>query len=324
MADDRPTEPPRFAGFWRRLFAFVIDMVVLAGVGWALGALMFETLAQLGAWGRLVGFVVAGIYFGLQEGTLGGGQTLGKRVVGIRVLDLAGQPLSVGCASARYAIFGVPYFLNNAMLPPSLLVSEPAGMMLTLLVFGVGGAIFWLLVFNRPSRRSLHDIAIGAIVVHARETAVPRVPPMWRGHVVAVALLLGASIVAPFVLQRMMLHGPFEGMLALQSTIAAQPGVRYASVRDLTASRFGSQGPSIERSLVVTATIDGDPHDVGAQPERLAALVLKAYPGAATANWIVIAFAHGFDIGIATGYVSGGFRYTPAQWLDRIAGGAQG
>src|SRR5690348_14117245 len=76
---------PPIAGFWRRLAAFVVDALILGVPAMLLGFAMFDWAASLGQAGRLIGFVVALLYFGLLNSRLGGGQTLGKRLLGIRV-----------------------------------------------------------------------------------------------------------------------------------------------------------------------------------------------------------------------------------------------
>jgi hypothetical protein len=82
------------AGFWRRLTAFVIDCLILSVPTLLLGLALFRWVAGLGPTGRLIGFVVALLYFGVLNSHFGGGQTLGKRLLGIRVIDRSGKLLS--------------------------------------------------------------------------------------------------------------------------------------------------------------------------------------------------------------------------------------
>src|SRR5258708_30891020 len=82
------------AGFWGRVAAFVIDCLILSVPTLLLGLALFRWAAGLGPAGRLIGFVVALLYFGVLNSRFGGGQTLGKRLLGIRVADRAGAPLS--------------------------------------------------------------------------------------------------------------------------------------------------------------------------------------------------------------------------------------
>src|SRR5471032_2065716 len=117
MTDSSATAAAPFAGFWRRVAAFIVDAFLLGFIGYALGLVFFDTFVRLGPAGRCVGFAVALAYFVPQESGRGGGQSLGKRLLRIRVVDAAGQPLSVARGAVRFVVFGVPYFLDGAALP---------------------------------------------------------------------------------------------------------------------------------------------------------------------------------------------------------------
>jgi len=84
-------ESAPIAGFWRRLIALAIDSMVLgifgSGVGWSL----CDVFAGMGAWGRLIGFLIAVTYFGVMNSSIFDGQTFGKRVMKIRVVPMEGQ-----------------------------------------------------------------------------------------------------------------------------------------------------------------------------------------------------------------------------------------
>lgn len=71
-------DPDAFAGFWIRLLGVVIDGLLLTVVT--------GTVDRIVTGGAAVGFVVAGAYFTYFHSTPAG-QTLGNRVVGIRVVD---------------------------------------------------------------------------------------------------------------------------------------------------------------------------------------------------------------------------------------------
>ena len=130
---DTPVAPER-AGFWRRVGAFVIDGLVLGLVGALLGWTMFETLAQLGIWGRAVGFSIALLYFGVMNSHLTGGRTLGKRLLSIRTQRLDGSLLSLPRSFARYSVLGLPWFLNMAPFPMEVMLS-PASYLLSVVIF---------------------------------------------------------------------------------------------------------------------------------------------------------------------------------------------
>ena len=107
----------------------------------------------------LLGLLVIDLmYFALQE-MLGAGQTLGKRLVGLRVINRDG-----GRAAAW------PLLLRNLVRTLDLIIGAP------------------LMFFDRHSRR-VGDRLAGTVVVHDRATrglvVLDRLPAGWRGAEVA-------------------------------------------------------------------------------------------------------------------------------------------
>jgi uncharacterized RDD family membrane protein YckC len=88
----------------------------------------------------------------------------------LRVQRLEGGPLSVSVATLRYGALAIPWFLNGMFFtaphwPWALLIA--VGVILRSVLFvGILGNLY-LLIFNRPSRRLLHDWVAGTVVVRA-------------------------------------------------------------------------------------------------------------------------------------------------------------
>ena len=97
------------AGFWRRFAALFIDGLILAIPNTALILLLDDQLAQF------LTLIIDITYFAYLEGGATG-QTLGKRALGIRVIDLrAGGPIGYGRGVIRYLgriISTIPLFLG--------------------------------------------------------------------------------------------------------------------------------------------------------------------------------------------------------------------
>jgi uncharacterized RDD family membrane protein YckC len=104
----------QYAGFWRRLAAYVIDMVILAFANYQylsyqstnmsvmanLGYYEF-TYANYGVMIAVFSILISWVYFcGMESSPLQA--TLGKLAVGIYVTDLEGQRVSFGKATGRY------------------------------------------------------------------------------------------------------------------------------------------------------------------------------------------------------------------------------
>lgn len=148
----------QIAGFWRRLGAFVIDVIVLGLIGEFVGVLLFSPLARAGAYALIPGFIIAVIYFGVGNSRELGGQTPGKKLLGIRVVDRNGALLAFPRSMLRYAVLGTPYFL--ACLPASIGFHPVTYVVAAIAGFGELSTIY-LFVFNRRTRQSLHDLVVG-------------------------------------------------------------------------------------------------------------------------------------------------------------------
>jgi uncharacterized RDD family membrane protein YckC len=311
------------AGFWRRVTAFLVDGLILGLIGYALSLALFDTFVRLGPWGRCVGFGVALVYFVAQESGRGGGQSLGKRLLGIRVVDAQGRALSPARGAARFAVFGVPYFLNGAVLPMNV-ATFAGGFPLALLALGGMLALAYLLVFNRRTRQSLHDLAVGAFVVRVRDSArhAPGPARAWGGHrAIAGALMLLAGA-TPLMFPQLMRIPMFADLQVLYLHLADQPELRSVNVFASVEQRYGAH---IERrashTLFIHATIARPLVDDVPLATRLAGIALKVYPNAVREDRIVVRLAHGYDIGIASSWTSNDLDYAPDQWADRVAAG---
>ena len=118
------------AGFGERFLAILIDGFILG----IIGAVLFG--AGRGT-GGAVGFLVGAIYYWYFL-TQQNGQTLGKRIMHIRVVKTNGQPLTAADAIVRY----IGYYINS-------------------IVFFLG----WIWAFFDRDRQGWHDKLVSTIVI---------------------------------------------------------------------------------------------------------------------------------------------------------------
>lgn len=149
--EHRPRDVQPRAGFWQRLTAAMVDLVVLVAAQFLFGVLL-NAVVMLISWGWLFGpagwnililpielfnIVLFLSYFIVFTGY--GGQTPGKMLLGIKVIRTDGT--EVGYARA---------FLREA---PGKLIST--------LPFGLG----FFLIGIQPEKRGLHDLLAGTSVI---------------------------------------------------------------------------------------------------------------------------------------------------------------
>jgi uncharacterized RDD family membrane protein YckC len=314
---------PIIGGFWRRLFAFIIDTILLGVTGICIGALFFDRLAELGGWGRLLGFTVALLYFGLLNSSIGNGQTVGKRLLKIKVVDGEKQTISIAKSFLRFTILGIPYFLNGAMIPPEILSNSIMSLVLGLAVFFGTGAIIYLFIFNRVTRQSLHDLIMGTYVINRNSHADIPEKAVWRGHFVAVGTLFVAVVVLiVFVVPRFASKKPFADLTTIQRQIHKSGLVHMATVTvgKSSGTRKGEKGEKTWEMtfLSTTAMLKHRPLDYEAVASEIATVVLDAYPAVVDKDALVVQTSYGYDIGIARAWIGHRVQHTPQEWEELL------
>lgn len=139
-----PPPPGAIAGFWIRFLGALIDGVLISVVVWIL-ALPFGVDGMSG--GNPLQFIIAGAYFTYLHATPAG-QTVGNRVVGVRIVDAdGGGPLPYSRTLIRYLmsiVSGIPVALGY----------------------------LWML-WDQPLRQTWHDKVASTTVVRATWSPPP-------------------------------------------------------------------------------------------------------------------------------------------------------
>jgi len=314
MSTPAPT-PPVMAGFWRRLGAFMLDGLVLGAIGWVAGLFLSDQFIQMGPWARLLGFCVALPYFGLMNSRVGGGQTLGKRALGIKVVSRDAALLSIPRAFVRFLPLGAVWFLNNAQLPQSVQQSfwsyGPS-----VVVFGVGLSILYLFLFNRATRQSLHDLLVGSYVVRASVNEPIKASPTWPVHLAVCGVFIVGVSLLPLFTQNLITGPTFSPLFHAYEAVSKPAWVDHVQVTEgQTVMATVSKGQTKTRYLnIVAYTKDADIGNTE-RARQLARLALAADPEALKLDAVRVSFVYGYDIGIASSWRSYTHVHAPAEWL---------
>jgi uncharacterized RDD family membrane protein YckC len=315
------------AGFWRRAAALMVDLLILGVPTFLLGLALFRWVASLGQAGRLIGFVVALLYFGLLNSRFGGGQTLGKRLLGIRVIDRASNPLSPIRSIARFLVIAIPYFLNGFWFDVDAesvgLLGYLLGDLLVFAVFGCGGAIVYLFVFNRRTRQSLHDLAVGSFVVRGPPPVAPIGVSIPHVHLKVIGCWLVLALIAPGVgiwaVHESGLTESLKPLGELQSAIKTQLDVRQVRVTmGSTSTAWLGAGPSTTSYLQVDAQPGASQKDLVTLATRIGEAVLDLHPDLLGKQLLIVRVERGFDLGIARWSQSHREAHDAAAWREKL------
>ena len=339
MTDDKPMDllptseasPDRpICGFWVRVGAFVLDVILLGVVGFVLGLIFFDQFVQMGEWGRLIGIVIVLGYFGFLNSHIGKGQTLGKKLskknMRIHVVGDNGQYISLPRSLLRTIILWIPYFLGlwipwfthffgyfsgHQIISPNSM--SPMGLFVSSVAIGLGVGLIYFYLFNRRSRQSLHDLISNTYVVRDTATGEISVGPMARVHYIVFSALV-AVLVAFIVVHRIAKHESYSDVLIVQRNLN-----QVEEVLRLVYVDIGNE------SIVVHVRWKDKPVSFDAAIDEVAKVVLDSYPDIQLKDEMGILVNYGYDIGIPFTFTSSSQgtlkTYSPTEWRKRLEGG---
>jgi uncharacterized RDD family membrane protein YckC len=301
------------ANFWRRIGAFFIDTLILGLVGFLLGLILESVFVQIGGWGRLIGFVIALVYFGVMNSKLFDGQTIGKRLLNLRVVDSENQTISLVRSTLRYTVLATPFSLNGAQFSNEAMHSflmYPV----SLIIFGGLLSIIYLYIFNRVTRQSLHDLAVGTLVVNAN-IEKQELGKVWKTHLVVVAILFVAAAIVPAFTGKLAQNEPFKDMLAVQSALLKETEITYAAVTSSTTT-FSSVNEGSKTTTYVTAQAVLSSNNVGDVEfaRQLASIVVKNHPETMNKDALRVTLTYGYDIGIWSQWSNHTHDFNPSEF----------
>jgi predicted Zn-dependent protease/uncharacterized RDD family membrane protein YckC len=309
------TQPQWITGFWRRVGAFFIDSLLLGLLGFILGLAFESTFVEIGSWGRLVGFSIALIYFSIMNSNVGNGQTIGKKLLKLRVVNSDNQTIGLGRSIVRYVVFATPFSLNGAHLTNEAMFSwlmYPV----SLVLFGGIFSILYLYVFNRVTRQSLHDLAVGSYVVNAG-VEKQEVGSVWNVHLIIVVLLFFISAIAPVFTSKLAQTEPFKEMLMVQAALSSEPEVTYStistSVSVFSSINEGTKGTSYVSAQAFLSSNKVSDSDLA---RRLAEIIVINYPEARKKDTLIVSLTYGYDIGIWALWFNQTHDFSPDEFQE--------
>ncbi len=287
--------------FWRRIIAFIVDAVLLFLLGFLLGFFFEAYFSSLGPYGRLVGFFISLIYFATMNSKLFRGQTIGKKLAQIKLVDKNNNFISVPKSILRYLIIGVPIFLNGAVLDDKIIFSAWT-YLLSLIVFGIPISIIYLFLFNRKTRQSLHDLIVGTYVVDEEERELTP-SKIWRTHYYIAGIISIASLFVPFYIKTKISPEAINSILSINRVILQNEKIKNINILVGFSKSIGKEGT--KELNYVSATVVLKDRDINDKNLALfvAQKIFLLYPQIKEKDIISVRLTYGYDIGISSKWV---------------------
>jgi uncharacterized RDD family membrane protein YckC len=296
----------RIAGFWIRLLADFLDALVLGVIGFAIAAVFRERLLAFGERAALFGAPITFVYTGVLQSQIGQGQTLAKRLLGLRVLRLDGRYLSLDRSLVRWGIMGVVVYGGAVASALSTIVPLFKGPALGAALAGAQFALILgcaLIVPFHPLKRGLHDLLTGSIVVRRGRFPVELVERLSnpvrdrRLLIASLAVAIVATVGGLFATR----HPPavFQPEGRVMASLS-EMGIQNPAVGDMFLKGPGVDSHQIVVEGYVPTHADGSGRIENAD-ERILALVRREMPLAGV-DRIVINLRTGITIGVYSSY----------------------
>jgi uncharacterized RDD family membrane protein YckC len=300
-------------GLWRRLFAALVDAVIVGIAANLLALPFFNLLSHVGPWGPLIGFCVASPYFAILNSGIGDGQTLGKSWMNLRVVDSSGEPVSFSRSALRCTVLVVPFLIDALTLP---VTRTPAALQyLVGAISLLGAATAYLIVFNRHTRQGLHDLAANTFVASTDAIGEVKPPPIWVGHWIVLGTALVIYLAGSFAVG-VFFGDKFTRWSTSLDQIESLDHVYAAGLSDQTWHSFGVSGS--QKILVVQLHWTGSVDAEAATANQIAQVLLAHLSETDGRDLIRITFERGYNLGIASANSFNTFQFSPDDWRRRL------
>jgi len=310
---------PPIAGFWRRFLAWLIDVLILGIAGQIIGLIFSSFLFSIGPYGRPIGLLFIIPYFGIMNSKICDGQTLGKRWMKIAVRDKNNEPIELGRSTIRILLLTLPILFNGWSVP--IFKNVLLSWFITVLVFGLGGAVLYTMVFNRKARQGIHDLLLGTYVVHLPGKPAESFPSTPRIHWIAASAWIGIvaigalaiAVIAPSVVSK----SPLAPVMSLSNVLQDDARFFTVGVNDNT---FHSSNGKTSRSLIITVWYKGKLEEADRR-DIVVGIVKKVLENAENIDQydgIQVKITSAYDIGIASANLTISYAHTIEQWRKEM------
>jgi len=307
----------KISKFWTRIWALVIDSIVLGIVGLVLGLIIEDFLVQIGSFGFLFGMAIAISYFAVFNSKYKNGQTYGKKAMDIQVVDKEGNTISFSKSLLRAFIICFPYFFVNVELP-GVSIGSALFLLKNITCISITTGILIIYIFNKGNRQSLHDLLVGTFVVSTERTEIPsKILPFSKSSFYAFgAILVMLSLFTIYSLT--FVYTQYSKLNTIHAGISEIKGVMKSGVMDKTSTVYGAEAATL-KIIEVTLWMNELPDNSDGienmkETREVLKIVLGEVKDIGQFDRISIVLVRGFNIGIASKKTSFSTQKSPAEW----------
>jgi uncharacterized RDD family membrane protein YckC len=305
-------------GLWRRFWSDSIDAVFLSLVGFLASLPLKDFFYTLGERGWWIGLVVAFIYTGVLHTSIGNGQTVAKRILGIQVVQENGGFLSLPRSFLRYSV--IVFIAYNGWIYKGLTATFP---LLNATAFGTIFGLLTLLCWCdlvlvlpfHPLRQGLHDLLARSIVIRVGRFDAEKINALGDVRKIKRAYAIGAIGFAClltffywFSLRVPNLAPSFatERVVLEQATHSIENSTSFQNIQGTVT--WNIYHPEEKTRIIISAFLPKtqfeDKQFLKSEADKAIGAVIRVLQEPQNYGSIYIVVRSGFNIGIAASYTS--------------------
>lgn len=299
--------------FWTRIWAMLLDSLILGIFGYILGLIFNTFFISLGENAKIIGWIISLLYLTLLNSKINNGQTLGKKIMKIQVVDIHGHLISLKTSFIRALVYTTPFFLNGFKIKGTSLFS-PVNVIQGMIIFTVGLGIIVFYIFNKTTRQSLHDIAAKTYVVKMQRSEnisfMPKIEKLPYYITGGIFLLIVCGSV-----YSLNSNSTLTKLVPMYEEILQQDHVTNASVS--MNPLIGGNKENKHYTYTVRINIDEIPQDQSISNPELQETVkafIKSSAYESDQDILNVMVVSGYNIGIASKYQSFNFFKPISEW----------
>jgi hypothetical protein len=237
----------------------------------------------------------------------------------IAVRDRNNQPIGLGRSFIRILVLTLPALFNNWSIP--IYKNFMIVWLISFLIFGLGGAIVYTMLFNRKSRQGIHDLLLGTYVVYLPGKPIESFPTTARIHWNITGIWVGLVTVGSLAIS--LINFPLISNTPSTSSKDAydilQNDSRFFSA-GFNSQAFHDSNGNTSYSLIITVWYKGKPGE-GEKEELTNSIAKTVFENEKDINeydGMQIKILSGYDIGIANANVSSWVSNSVDEWRKEI------
>jgi uncharacterized RDD family membrane protein YckC len=299
------------APYFRRFLSFIIDILLLGLIGIILGFLLTQTFIQMGWTGRFVGFSITFVYFSVFNSNLLNGQTIGQRILKIKIVDNQGKCLSLYKSAIRSLFLPTISLLNNWTIP--IQSSSIVLQSISFVLFSLLATELYFVIFSGKSKQLLHDVVVNSYVVETNSHCsnfknIPKSVLLfsYSPMILVIIVMLTVKLITS--------QETLTDLVNIQSDIQKELQIYNVSVYKGNTTFTGNDKTSTTTSYLRVSCIKNNKSDNDYFTEKIVS-VLKNYSLAKEVDVIELYYVTGYDIGIASKWKNTSQKFTKEDFI---------